>query len=439
MSVIEPRTIARRREPMFNAPLVVLGLIVILIAIQAAFSWAPDAVQDGVVRDFAFIPGRLTISIWPRRLIELLDRANSDPAALQQARAIRELRVLGGGPKPWTLLTYAFLHGSWTHVLLNSVWLVAFGPPIARRFGSARFLLFMAVTAIFSALAHWASASMDFSPLIGASGADSGLMGAATRFMFQPGAPLGPFAPLGQPEIESIPAASLRGVLRRPAGDDLPRHLARDELHLRRGRADIRLLGHAGRLGRPSRRLFFRAPAVSAVRPPIPRPADGRRVCDGAADDGPLNWRRGRPLLPSARLEDEPLTGKLPTEIQSLIENHINGFNDQNTRLFLSVFGDCAIIVDGIAPYRWLNPNAAANWLADVAKWRENLGVSYERLSYEMGFWNVEGSHAYAVVSGSLTVTIKGQTVVRTGTLAYTFSKHGAEWKIEAQAWGRTS
>ena len=164
------------------------------------------------VRDFAFVPGRLTISIWPRRLIELLDRANSDPAALQQARAIRELRILGGGAKPWTLLTYAFLHGSWTHVLLNSVWLIAFGPPIARRFGSGRFLLFMAVTAIFSALAHWASAPMDFSPLIGASGADSGLMGAATRFMFQPGAPLGPSAPIGEPEIESIPAASLRGV-----------------------------------------------------------------------------------------------------------------------------------------------------------------------------------------------------------------------------------
>jgi membrane associated rhomboid family serine protease len=142
----------------------------------------------------------------------LLDRANTGRSALQQARMIRELGILGGGAKPWTLLTYAFLHGSWTHVLLNSVWLVAFGPPIARRFGSARFLLFMAVTAIFSALAHWVSALMDFSPLIGASGADSGLMGAATRFMFQPGAPLGPSAPLGQPEIESIPAASLRGV-----------------------------------------------------------------------------------------------------------------------------------------------------------------------------------------------------------------------------------
>ena len=128
-----------------------------------------------------------------------------------------------------------------------------------------------------------------------------------------------------------------------------------------------------------------------------------------------------------------------PREIQTLIDNHINGFNTQNNELFLSVFEDTAIIIDGIAPYRWLNPNAPANWIADLDKWRKDLGVSYENLSYEMGFWNVEGSNAYAVITGRFTVTFKGQTVVRTGTLAYTFSKHGDEWKIDAQAWGRTS
>ena len=74
-----------------------------------------------------------------------------------------------------------------------------------------------------------------------------------------------------------------------------------------------------------------------------------------------------------------------------------------------------------------------------MAKWREGLGVTHEHLAYEMGFWNVEGSYAYAVILGRLTVTIKGQDVVRTGTLAYTFSNHSGEWKIEAQAWGRTS
>jgi ketosteroid isomerase-like protein len=128
-----------------------------------------------------------------------------------------------------------------------------------------------------------------------------------------------------------------------------------------------------------------------------------------------------------------------PPEIQTLIENHVKAFNAQDSELFRSVFGETAIIIDGIAPYRWLNPNAPDKWLADVEKWRKGLGVTHEHLAYEMGFWNVEGAYAYAVISGTLSVTIKGQTAARTGTLAYTFSKHGGIWKIDAQAWGRTS
>ena len=70
------------------------------------------------------------------------------------------------------------------------------------------------------------------------------------------------------------------------------------------------------------------------------------------------------------------VTSNPPPAIQTLIDAHINGFNTQDNDLFFSVFGDTAIIIDGIAPYRWLNPNAPANWLADVAKWREDLGVT---------------------------------------------------------------
>jgi hypothetical protein len=60
--------------------------------------------------------------------------------------------------------------------------------------------------------------------------------------------------------------------------------------------------------------------------------------------------------------------------------------------------------------------------------------VSHEQLDYTMGFWNVEGASGYAVVSGTLTATIKGESVVRTGTLAYTFANRDGVWKIDAQA-----
>ena len=90
-----------------------------------------------------------------------------------------------------------------------------------------------------------------------------------------------------------------------------------------------------------------------------------------------------------------------PSEIEALIDAHVNAFNSENVKLFLSVFADDAVIIDGIAPYRWLNPNAPVNWLADVDRWRKDLEVSHERLSYEMGFWNVESTYAYAVIGRS--------------------------------------
>ena len=182
---------ARPREPIFFVPVVVVALVAALLAIHAVLTQMGAATEDGAVRELAFLPGRLTLSIWPDRLGELLARVNTDPSALQQAAMLRHYKALEGGAKLWTLFSYALLHASWTHVAVNSIWLIAFGPPVARRFGSGRFLAFFAVTAVAGALAHWAADPMDFSPLIGASAADSGLMAAAARFIFQPGAPLG--------------------------------------------------------------------------------------------------------------------------------------------------------------------------------------------------------------------------------------------------------
>jgi membrane associated rhomboid family serine protease len=207
-----------KREPAFNAPFVVLALVLVLLAIQAGMSVVADGAQDAVVREFAFIPGRLTLAFDPTALDRLLDRANVDPDALRQAAILRHFNILGHGAKLWTLLTYAFLHGNWTHVGLNVIWILAFGPPIARRIGSLRFLALFAFTAIAGALLHWAFNPMDFTPLIGASAGDSGLMAAATRFVFEAGAPLGGAGysrSMGEARINA-PAPPLGRLLREP-------------------------------------------------------------------------------------------------------------------------------------------------------------------------------------------------------------------------------
>ena len=49
--------------------------------------------------------------------------------ALAPLQGLAHYVLADGEGRPWTSLTYAFLHGSWAHVLVNSVWLAAFGTP----------------------------------------------------------------------------------------------------------------------------------------------------------------------------------------------------------------------------------------------------------------------------------------------------------------------
>jgi membrane associated rhomboid family serine protease len=208
----------KAREPIFDAPFVVVALVAVLLAIHGAVSLLSEPAQDALIGQYAFMPARLTFAFWPERFNALLEQANLSPAALQRAAVLRDyFPVLQEGPKLWTLLTYAFIHGSWVHVGLNSIWIIAFGPPVARRLGALRFLALFASTAIAGALVHWALNMMDFTPLIGASAADSGLMAAATRFVFEPGGPLG--GPAGYSRSSSganydAPAPPLRRLLR---------------------------------------------------------------------------------------------------------------------------------------------------------------------------------------------------------------------------------
>jgi membrane associated rhomboid family serine protease len=98
----------------------------------------------------------------------------------------------GGLPADiWTFVTYAFIHGNIAHLLFNSIWLLAFGSPVARRFGPVRFLIFMAFTAAAGAGMHLLTHYGELLPMVGASAAISGAMAAAIRFAFQQGGPLG--------------------------------------------------------------------------------------------------------------------------------------------------------------------------------------------------------------------------------------------------------
>jgi membrane associated rhomboid family serine protease len=171
----------RPREKIFNIPPVVVAIVVVLLAIHGLRQLLPDARDFDVLRSFAFVPGRFTYAFDPDAVsaaFETVAKADVDRAEVARF-------FLGDGqPLWWTPLTYAFLHGNWSHVGLNSVWLVAFGAAVARRFGAWRFLAFCAVTAVAGALAHYVVHARDLEPVIGASATVSGAMAAAARFAF---------------------------------------------------------------------------------------------------------------------------------------------------------------------------------------------------------------------------------------------------------------
>lgn len=74
-------------------------------------------------------------------------------------------------------ITYGFLHGGLVHFGVNMLTLVSLGPPLAERFGQARFLL-LYLASLLGGAAGFALLSPAVQPMVGASGALFGLAGA---------------------------------------------------------------------------------------------------------------------------------------------------------------------------------------------------------------------------------------------------------------------
>ena len=181
-----------KREPVFNIPPVIVGLLAVLALIHAVRTYLLTDEQDmQFLLTFAFIPSRYDTS------------------------ALGGVLPGGFGAELWTFVTYALIHADWTHYGVNAVWLLPFGSAVARRFGALRFLIFFAVAAAAGAAVHLATHPGEDLPVIGASAAISGTMAAAMRFAFQRGGPLS-FWRSGDASDYRVPAVPLGAALRDP-------------------------------------------------------------------------------------------------------------------------------------------------------------------------------------------------------------------------------
>ncbi len=148
------------REPVFELPGVLIGLIGGLVAVHVLRGFLAPADDDLVLALFAFIPDRYVLEA-------------GEPAYPG-----------GWGAMVWSFVSHAALHGSWMHLVFNAVILAAVGKPVVMRIGRTRFLALVAVAAAAGAAAHLAFDLGSPAPMIGASGVVFGLFGALLRFAF---------------------------------------------------------------------------------------------------------------------------------------------------------------------------------------------------------------------------------------------------------------
>lgn len=136
-----------QNQPLLNIPPLTLAALLAILAIHIVFALLPAEVASPLFYSLAFVPERLI----------------TDPLA------------------PTTLLSvisHMFLHGSWLHLGMNGMMLLAFGAASERIYGPRRTAILFVLSGLAGATAHMALNPMSMNPMIGASGALSGLFAA---------------------------------------------------------------------------------------------------------------------------------------------------------------------------------------------------------------------------------------------------------------------
>ena len=142
----------------FTPPLALVTrvLLALCVAVQVVATIGGNSVTVWMIGNFGLVPARLTHSL-------------GIGGAMLPAGLV---------PAPLTLLTAMFLHGGWTHLLLNMLFLAWVGRYVEWVVGRWRFLALYLLGGIAGGLLQVAVDPASLAPVIGASGAIAGVFGA---------------------------------------------------------------------------------------------------------------------------------------------------------------------------------------------------------------------------------------------------------------------
>src|SRR5213595_79821 len=139
---------------------IIIANVLAFILVQGAGATGPLAHS---VCDFGLIPGEILRSVKPGAGVELA------PGMICMVHAV---------PKYWTVLTSMFMHGGWFHLIGNMLFLWVFGNNIEDVMGHGKFLIFYLLCGTAAAAAQVFVSPHSVVPMVGASGAISGVLGA---------------------------------------------------------------------------------------------------------------------------------------------------------------------------------------------------------------------------------------------------------------------
>jgi membrane associated rhomboid family serine protease len=153
-----------RDENETQRPAIVTGLTIALnvlswLVVQGAGTTLPLARS---VCELGLIPGALTASLPPGTRVPVGEGL---------------VCTIDPGGQIWHIITSMFLHGSWLHLLGNMWFLWLFGNNVEDSMGRIRFLIFYLICGVAAAAAQVATNPDSPVPMVGASGAISGVMG----------------------------------------------------------------------------------------------------------------------------------------------------------------------------------------------------------------------------------------------------------------------
>jgi len=161
---LDPMFPIRDENPHFLTPLVTIALIV-----ANALCWT---LLQGLGQESQLVSSVCELGLIPGELLQRL------PAGAAFPLGPGATCVIQADPAWYTIVTSMFLHGGWLHLIGNMWFLWIFGNNVEDSMGHARFLCFYLLCGLAAAALQIVSQPDSGVPMVGASGAIGGVMGA---------------------------------------------------------------------------------------------------------------------------------------------------------------------------------------------------------------------------------------------------------------------